>query len=634
MSYFDAENTGANWYASNGNWYYPQTPMLHDVLAIQAMYGADMATRAGDTVYGFNSSADQTVFDFTINPHPVLTIWDGGGVDTLDLSGFQTASAVNLTPGTFSNCDAMTGNIAIAFGAWIENATCGAGNDTLTGNDLANVLIGNGGNDTLSGGAGNDILNGGIGSDILLGGGGDDMFYFDAADNLAMLDGGSGFDTLVFADSFLFFDLAGHALEQSMVTMLDLGNEAWDEINDLHDIAGNRVRQDRFNDDGTTVVTDWDVYDQETWAVRVRTYDAQGVLTSEVLDGEDVPVGDGGDTGGEGPLNPTGTAGADTLLGDDSDNVFAGMGGNDTLTGLGGNDFLDGGSGADVLNGGSGNDTYIVDSTGDAVAEAPRGGVDAVQTSVTLTLAANVENLTLTGGSSINGTGNGLDNTILGNAASNTLNGGAGNDLLDGGLGSDTLNGGSGNDTYVINSSGDRVNESSRAGTDLVLSSVTHTLASSVENLTLTGTSSINGTGSSSSNVLSGNSAANTLRGESGNDTINGEAGRDVLTGGKGADRFVFDNVGDTTIGSSRDVISDFSRSQGDKISLAAIDADGNAANGDQSFVLVSSFSGTAGQLRYIGASKILAGDTNGDGVADFEIGLNVQSVQAGDFIL
>ena len=290
------------------------------------------------------------------------------------------------------------------------------------------------------------------------------------------------------------------------------------------------------------VVTDWDVYDQETWQQRVRTYDAQGVLVSEVLDGESVPDGGGGD-GGE-PLNPTGTEGADTLLGDDGDNVFSGLGGADTLNGLDGADFMNGGAGADSMNGGAGNDTFIVDSAGDVVTE------------------------------------------------------------------------------------------SSGAGIDLVMSSVTYDLRSGVENLTLTGSAAIDGTGSGGSNTLIGNSAANTLKGGAGRDTLNGEGGRDVLIGGKGADRFVFDDLDDMATGSARDVISDFSRSQGDEISLAAIDADGNAANGDQGFALVANFSGVAGQLRFNSATKIVAGDIDGDGVADFEIGLSVSSLAASDFIL
>ena len=173
MSYFTASNTGADWVASDGKSYYAQTPMLDDIMVIQAMYGAETTTRTGNTVYGFNSNADRSVYDFSVNKHPVLAIWDSGGIDTLDLSGFSTASVISLIPGTFSNCDAMTSNIAIARNCWIENATGGSGNDTITGNDLANILIGNGGNDTITGGLGNDTLIGGAGADKLQGGDGE-----------------------------------------------------------------------------------------------------------------------------------------------------------------------------------------------------------------------------------------------------------------------------------------------------------------------------------------------------------------------------------------------------------------------------------------------------------------------------
>ena len=149
-------------------------------------------------------------------------------------------------------------------------------------------------------------------------------------------------------------------------------------------------------------------------------------------------------------------------------------------------------------------------------------GTDTVQSSVTYTLAANVENLTLTGTTAINGTGNTLDNVLIGNSAANTLTGGAGND------------------TYVV-STGDTVVEAANAGTDTVQSDVTQTLAANVENLTLTGTTAINGTGNTLDNVLTGNSAANTLTGGTGNDTLNGGAGADTLVGGTGNDTYVVD---------------------------------------------------------------------------------------------
>ncbi len=140
MSYFTASNTGADWIASDGRQYYAQTPMLHDIMAIQAIYGADPTTRAEDTTYGFHATADVWLYDFTANLHPVLCIYDAGGVDTLDLSGWNYSCTINLTPGSFSNADMMTSNISIANNTWIENASGGGGNDTLSGNDRANVL--------------------------------------------------------------------------------------------------------------------------------------------------------------------------------------------------------------------------------------------------------------------------------------------------------------------------------------------------------------------------------------------------------------------------------------------------------------------------------------------------------------
>ncbi|WP_291742789.1 calcium-binding protein, partial [Limnobacter sp. UBA1615] len=143
------------------------------------------------------------------------------------------------------------------------------------------------------------------------------------------------------------------------------------------------------------------------------------------------------------------------------------LGGNDTVYGLGGNDYIDGGtgndylgggaghdtlnggSGLDSLYGGSGNDTYIVDNTGDMVYENINEGTDTVRSSITYTLSANVENLTLTGIATINGTGNSLNNSLTGNSANNRLTGGAGNDTLNGGAGIDLLYGGDGNDRIL-----------------------------------------------------------------------------------------------------------------------------------------------------------------------------------------
>jgi len=162
MSYWEALNTGAN----HGNNNYGSTPLLHDIAAIQAIYGANMTTRVGDTVYGFNSTADRDVYSFsTFSQTPILAIWDAGGSDTLDLSGYHQAANINLTAGSFSDVGGLTDNIAIAFNAEIENAIGGAGNDLLLGQHLANTLEGGGGDDQLQGQGGNDQLIGGLGQD-------------------------------------------------------------------------------------------------------------------------------------------------------------------------------------------------------------------------------------------------------------------------------------------------------------------------------------------------------------------------------------------------------------------------------------------------------------------------------------
>jgi Ca2+-binding RTX toxin-like protein len=165
------------------------------------------------------------------------------------------------------------------------------------------------------------------------------------------------------------------------------------------------------------------------------------------------------------------------------------------ITGNGAGNVLDGGAGADALIGGAGNDTYVIDDSGDVVIENPDEGTDTVKTSVSYALGDDVEHLILTGIGAISGVGNALNNVLTGNAAASVLAGGAGND------------------TYVIDYAGVSVLENGGEGTDLVKSSVSYALADNVENLTLTGTAAIDGTGNALDNVLTGNDAVNVLSG-------------------------------------------------------------------------------------------------------------------------
>ena len=166
MSYFDASTTGANFVPPGETASYSgATPLLDDIAVLQALYGANPTTRAGDTTYGFNSNAGNVAFDFTVTNAPVVSIYDSGGNDTIDLSGSSYGANLNLNSGVFSDVMGMVGNLSIAYGTTIENAKGSTGGDTLTGNVAANHLEGQAGDDTLIGGGGNDILDGGGGTD-------------------------------------------------------------------------------------------------------------------------------------------------------------------------------------------------------------------------------------------------------------------------------------------------------------------------------------------------------------------------------------------------------------------------------------------------------------------------------------
>ena len=256
--------------------------------------------------------------------------------------------------------------------------------------------------------------------------------------------------------------------------------------------------------------------------------------------------------------NAIGGSGSDRITGNSADNRLEGAAGDDTL---------DGGMGADILIGGKGNDTYIVDNINDVITELANEGTDLVKTSVTYTLSAHVENLTLTGTEGIDGIGNNINNIITGNDANNTLNGNdgadtlngaAGDDILDGGAGVDKLIGGNDNDTYIVDlvrtgtapanykvALQDTITETAVAGsgTDTVIlrgdsidstTFTTLTLDANIENL------DASNTGSTKLN-LTGNALANTLIGNAADNTLDGGIGSDSLIGGIGNDIYVLD---------------------------------------------------------------------------------------------
>ena len=152
MSYFSEPNY------SGSSYRYVVTPQMADIYAVASIYGAATSTRTGDTVYGFNSNAG-AVFNFgNYTSAPALTIYDSGGTDTLDCSGYSAAQTIDLHAGAFSSVGGLVNNIGIALNAVIEKAIGGSGNDRLIASDTGCTLSGGGGNDTLNGGAGNDTI--------------------------------------------------------------------------------------------------------------------------------------------------------------------------------------------------------------------------------------------------------------------------------------------------------------------------------------------------------------------------------------------------------------------------------------------------------------------------------------------
>ncbi len=541
----------------------------------------------------------------------------GTGDDTFIFDGVDA-----MTETSDDGTDSVFSSFTFTLGANLETLNLtGAEAINGSGNALDNILTGN---------DSNNALDGGEGSDTLIGGLGDDTYVLDNEADVVTEVAGEGTDTINSSASFTLSSNVEILVLTGTSAINGVGN-ALDNILTGND--SNNILDGGIGNDGLIGGLGDDTYVLGDEVDAVTEVAGQGIDTITSLIARSLA-----DAGNLAIENLTLLGIAADATGNALDNI---------LTGNDSNNILDGGIGNDGLIGGLGDDTYMLGDEADAVTEVAGQGIDTITSLIARSLADTaylaIENLTLTGSSVINGTGNALANTLTGNSATNTLNGGTGTDRMVGGLG---------NDTYVTDG-GDTIVEATGGGTDLIQSSVSYTLGLNLEKLALTGTAAIGGKGNTLANTITGNAAKNTLTGLSGNDTMSGGSGNDLIIGGTGRD-IIYGNSGNDVFdfnllsesgktSTTRDVIKDFAVKL-DDINLATIDASTRAA-GNQAFKFISTqtFHKIAGEARfqkydYSGTASdktIISGDINGDGLADFSIELTgLKALAAGDFVL
>ena len=592
MSYFSHSFTGGDTFetvsgpngetASIGG--YATGLLLHDIAALQRLYGVNMETRDGDTVYGFNSTEDASSHwnlsdwkDFF-----VAAIWDGGGTDTIDASGYYEDGVISLIEESFSSLGGLTYNLSIARGVVIENAVGGFGNDRLIGNAADNVLDGGDGLDTVDFSAATAGINfdlsvgsfsaAGLGTDTLISIEGvvgtefDDVLTGTDEDNFfAMLGGndtitgGLGTDWISLEGATSGVTIGFDTLTAGLLAADGLGINTFTSIEGIEgtDFADTFTGDENLQlyrggagDDNFVASAGGDSYDggdgmdtidfrASTSGVEIHLGTGSVYVSGSLGSFSQINFEHSHMTEFDDWINATGDA-----------NMIYTYGGNDQIYAQQGDDYVDAGAGNDLIRGWYGDDT-LYGGDGDDDIEGDFGSDQ---------IFGGAGNDDLDGGDDAD--------TLNGGSGDDTLNGGDGDDILEGGLGNDTLIGGSGFDTAFYRNSSEGVTVNLLTGD--VGGGATGDTFSEIEDIA----------GSNFDDVLTAGASGSILSGYDGNDALTGGDGNDALYGDEGDD-FLFSSAGADYFdgGLGYDILSYAAASAGIIVDVSTTGTGGDALN-------------------------------------------------------
>jgi serralysin len=569
MSYFTERDTGADFRTNgSGTQRYASAPLLDDISAAQRLYGANMSTRTGDTVYGFNSTAGQMWFSAGNELSALLfCAWDAGGTDTFDFSGYlNNGQIIDLRQGAFSSVGGLSGNVSIAIGAVIENAIGGSGSDTFRGNSANNRFTPN---------TGTDVVDGGLGTDTVVFSGARGAYTITWNGQTGTITGNgqnvtvTNVEFLQFTDQTIAATPTGGLVVGGDITNETINGSALADVigglggNDvINGLAGSDNLNGGSGNDTLNGGDDDDILigalgdDTISGGAGNDTADYSGAGGGVTIN---LALGTASGAAGVDSLtqveNVTGTAFADTLTGDDGANVIRGGGGIDTINGRSGADQIfagapgEGGGAPDIVkaqgtaNGSIGTAISLTGAVDLRTDSSIASSTTIPHATVTATTHGGIEfyAITVTAGETVTFDIDGatFDSTLR-------LLTGAGDELAN----NDDNNpdGGSATDSLLTHTF-------AAAGTYYIqvaqwVSNVGQTFTSGAP--TAGGTYRLNVSSPSQTPVpialvgstLNGDAGADTLNGGTGADTLNGGADDDTLIGGGGNDTV---NGGDGT---------------------------------------------------------------------------------------